>query len=138
MELASKKVSVLASDRAVFDMLINCNNIKKYIPNDKVKDWQSTESTCSFYVEGAGKMEMSIQKKTPCSSVIYSIGNNLAKGAIICFSINKIDSGQENICELGAKTSLEVPFFMAKMLESTLQKFIDMLIDYIKIAVEKH
>jgi len=136
MELASKKVNVQASDTAIFNMLINCNNIGKYIPNDKVKDWQSTENSCSFSVEGAGRVEMSIQEKTPCSFVAYSIGNQLTKGALICFSINRLN-GQENVCELEAKTSLDVPFFMAKMLESTLQKFIDMLIDYIKIAAEK-
>ena len=136
MELASKKVSIQASDEAIFNMLINCNNIGKYIPSDKVKDWQSTENNCSFSVEGAGKVEMSIQEKMPCSSVSYSVGNSFTKGATICFSIQKVTI-QENICELEATTKLDVPFFMAQILKSPLQHFMDMLIDYIKAAAEK-
>jgi hypothetical protein len=117
-------------------MLINCDNIEKYVPNDKIQNWQSTEDNCSFSVEGAGKIEMSIQEKIPYSSVSYTIGNNIAKGALIIFSINRID-GQENCCELEAKANLDVPFFMAQMLKSSLQRFVDMLVDYIKIAAEK-
>ena len=134
MELASKKVSIQASDKAIFEMLINCNNIGKYIPNDKVQNWQSTEENCSFSVEGAGKIEMSVQEKIPYSSVSYSIGNHLTKAAIICFSIT---NNGENLCELSAKANLDVPFFMAQMLKSSLQKFMDMLVDYIKVAAEK-
>ena len=134
MEITSKKVSIEASNEQIFNMLINCNNIGKYIPSDKVQNWQSTQDNCSFSVEGAGRIEMSIQKKTPCSAVSYLIGNHLTKAATICFSICK--EGEKS-CSLDAKANLDVPFFMAQMLKSSLQKFMDMLIDYIKAAAEK-
>jgi len=134
MELTSKTVNIQASNSVIFNMLNNCNNIENYIPSDKIQNWQSTEDSCSFTVEGAGKIEMSIQEKIPYSSVSYSIGNNITKAASITFSIT---NKQENDCELDAKANLEVPFFMAQMLKSSLQRFIDMLVDYIKIAAEK-
>jgi len=134
MELKSKKVSVQASEGTIFNMLINCNNIEKYVPNDKIQDWQSTEDRCSFSVEGAGRIEMSIQEKIPCSSVSYSIGNDMIKSTCIVFSINKLAEG--DICELSAEANLDVPFFMAQMLKSSLQRFMDMLVDYIKVAGE--
>jgi len=136
MELASKKVSVQASDRVIFNMLINCNNIEKYIPNDKIQNWQSTEDHCSFSIEGIGKIEMNIREKIPYSSVSYSIGNNITKAAFIVFSINKIE-GKENVCELVATANFDAPFFVVQMIKSSLQRFIDMLVDYIKIAAEK-
>jgi hypothetical protein len=134
MELTSKTVNIQALNSVIFNMLCNCNNIAKYIPSDKIQNWQSTEDSCSFTVEGAGKIEMSIQEKIPYSSVSYTIGNNITKAASIVFSISKTD---EQSCELEAKASLDVPFFMAQMLKSSLQRFMDMLVDYIKIAAEK-
>ena len=134
MELTSKTVNIQASNSVIFNMLDNCNNIAKYIPSDKIQNWQSTEDSCSFTVEGAGKIEMSIQEKNPYSSISYLIGNSIIKAASITFSIR---NGQENDCELDAKANLDVPFFMAQMIKSSLQRFIDMLVDYIKVAVEK-
>ena len=99
---------------------------------------------CSFQVFSQTKCDIQnhygdfiiIKKgeKIPCSAVSYLIGNHLTKAATICFSIGK-DS--ENSCSLEAKANLDVPFFMAQMLKSSLQKFMDMLIDYIKEAAEK-
>ncbi|MDR2410606.1 MAG: hypothetical protein LBE13_21185 [Bacteroidales bacterium] len=137
MELASKKVTIQALDRTIYNLLINCNNIAKYIPNDKIQNWQSTEDYCSFSIEGAGKIEMNIQEKIPYSTVSYSIGNALTKGALIVFSIKKTE-GNENLCELQANANLEIPFFMAQMIKSSLQRFMDMLVEYIKVAAEKN
>lgn len=136
MELISKKISIQAHDCIIYNLLINCNNIAKYIPSDKIQNWQSTENYCSFSIEGAGKIEMNIQDKNPYSTVSYSIGNALTKAALIVFSIEKVE-GNENLCELQAKANLEVPFFMAQMIKSSLQRFMDMLVEYIKVAAEK-
>jgi hypothetical protein len=134
MELTSKTVNIRTLNSVVFNMLNNCNNIAKYIPSDKIQNWQSTEDSCSFTIEGAGKIEMSIQEKIPYSSVSYSIGNNITKAASITFSIS---NEEENNCELETQANLDVPFFMAQILKSSLQRFIDMLVDYIKIEAEK-
>jgi len=134
MELTSKTVNIQASNSVIFNMLDNCNNIAKYIPSDKVQNWQSTEDHCSFTVEGAGKIEMSIQEKIPYSFISYSIGNRITKAASITFSIR---NNEENSCELIAKANLDVPFFMAQMMKSSLQRFIDMLVDHVQIAAEK-
>jgi hypothetical protein len=135
MEIYSKKVNVSAKNNAVFNLLTNCNHIGKYIPNDKIKDWQSTENTCSFSVSGVGKIEMSIVEKIPFSTVTFSIGNAVAKDISVVFHTDEISEGG---CELYAEAFLEVPFFMTQMLKNPLQKFIDMLIDFIKIEAEKN
>jgi hypothetical protein len=137
MTLESKKITIQASEKTIFDLLINCNNIAKYIPEGKIQNWQSTQDSCSFSVEGAGKMDMTIQEKIPYSSVSYSIGNTLTKAFVVVFSIDKVE-GQENTCQLQATTELEIPFFMVAMVKSPLQRFIDTLVEYIKIAAEKN
>ena len=134
MELTSKTVSIQSSDRTIFDMLIDLNNIGKYIPADKIQNWQSTENSCSFSVEGAGKIDIEIQEKIPYSSVSYSMGNHIVKAASIVFSISKTD---ENLCQLTAMTNLDAPFFIIQMIKHSLQRFVDLLVDYIKMAAEK-
>ena len=134
MEIHSKKVSVSAKSNRLFSLLTNCNNIGKFIPNDKIKDWQSTENSCSFSVSGAGRIEMAIVEKIPFSTVVFSIGSAAAKDIKAVFHIDELP---EETCNLYAETSLEVPFFMTQMLKNPLQKFLDMLIDYIKTEAER-
>ena len=115
-------------------MLTNCNNIGKYIPNEKIRDWQSTENECSFSVSGAGRIEMRLVEKTPFSAVVFSVGNAVAKEIKVVFHTAEI---AENTCELSAEASFEIPFFMSAMLQNPLQRFMDMLIDYIKAEAER-
>lgn len=135
MDLTSKKANIQAPDSNIFNMLINCNNIGKYIPKDKVQDFQSTETTCSFTVPGAGKIEMSLQEKVPDSLVSYSLGNAMAKDVSVIFHIENQGS---NSSDFYITSHLDVPFFMAQMIKSSLQKFVDMLVDYIKIEAERN
>ena len=135
MEIHSKKVNVSAKSEVLFEILTNCNNMGKYIPNDKVKDWKSTVDSCSFSVSGAGKIEMAIVEKIPFSTVVFSIGNAAAKDVKVVFYTEKASTQD---CQLYAEASLEVPFFMMQMIKNPLQKFIDMLIDYIKIEAERN
>ena len=134
MEIHSKKVNVSAKSNVIFETLTNCNNLGKYIPSEKIKDWQSTVDNCSFSVAGAGKIEMAIAEKIPFSAVVFSIGTAAAKDVKVVFHTNEID---ENTCELYAEASLNIPFFMEQMLKNPLQKFLDMLVDYIKMGAEK-
>ena len=135
MDLISQKVNIEASENAVFDMLINCNNIAKYIPHDKIQDFQSTETTCSFTVAGAGKIEMSLQEKVPYSQVSYSLGSAMASAVSAIFHIQR-QTGSS--CELHITTNVDIPFFMAQMVKPSLQRFVDMLVSYIKVEAEKN
>jgi hypothetical protein len=134
MEIQSKTVNISANSCSVFELLTNCNHIGKYIPSEKISNWQSTVDACSFSVAGAGKIEMVIVEKTPFSVVAFSIGNAMAKDIKAFFHIG--ETGGET-CNLHAETAFDVPFFMAQMLKTPLQKFLDMLIDYIKAEAEK-
>jgi len=134
MEIQSKTVNVSVKSHVLFDTLTNCNNMERYLPGDKVKDWQSTADSCSFSIAGVGKIEMNIVEKKPFSAVTFAIGNAVAKGVTMVFHT---DETSEISCQLYAEASLDVPFFMEQMLKNSLQKFMDMLIDYIKIEVEK-
>ena len=135
MDLTSQKVNIETSESVVFNMLINCNNIAKYIPHDKIQDFQSTETTCSFTVAGAGKIEMTLQEKIPYSQVSYSLGSAMVNAVSAVFHIQR---QADNSCELHITANMEIPFFMAQMVKPSLQRFVDMLTNYIKIEAEKN
>ena len=135
MELTSQKVNIEASENVVFDMLINCNNIAKYIPHDKIQDFQSTETTCSFTVAGAGKIGMSLQEKMPYSQVSYSLGSAMVNAVTAIFHIERQEN---NSCQLHISANMDLPFFMVQMIKPSLQRFVNMLVNYIKIEAEKN
>lgn len=52
MEIKSNKVQVAASQKEVFDFLIDMNNIIHLLPQDKISDFKSSDTDCSFKVQG--------------------------------------------------------------------------------------
>ena len=52
MIIKSNKVQVAASQKEVFDFLIDMNNIIHLLPQDKISDFKSTDKDCSFKVQG--------------------------------------------------------------------------------------
>lgn len=50
--IESEKGYLKASPKAVHEDLSDLNNLKKYLPSDKISDWQSDGKTCSFKVMG--------------------------------------------------------------------------------------
>ena len=59
-------------DEKVFDFISNFNNFKELIPQDKIQDWQSTEESCRFKVDGIGDAGLKIVDKEPFKTVKYS------------------------------------------------------------------
>ncbi|MGV3631506.1 MAG: hypothetical protein ACO1O6_09870 [Bacteroidota bacterium] len=52
MVIESKKIIVHQTIHEVFDFLKDTNNIFELMPQDKISDWKSDETSCSFKVQG--------------------------------------------------------------------------------------
>lgn len=52
MIIESQKVEVNAPAEDVFTFLSNAKNIEELLPADNIKDFQATETQCSFKVQG--------------------------------------------------------------------------------------
>jgi len=53
IRIESKRVDVNASPQQVFDYLADMHNFKELLPQDKITNWQSDGSSCSFKINGA-------------------------------------------------------------------------------------
>lgn len=52
MIITSDQILVVASKKELHDFLIDCNNYELLLPNDKISNFISTVSQCSFKVQG--------------------------------------------------------------------------------------
>lgn len=67
-------VTLNQSDEAVFNLLKDLNNYKALFPEDRIKNWTSTETSCSFLIKGMSTIEMDVKNLTPNSSVKLKSG----------------------------------------------------------------
>lgn len=58
--IESKKVLVEAGAQQIHDFLTNSDNILKLLPESKISDWKSDGKTCSFKVQGAYQIGLSL------------------------------------------------------------------------------
>ena len=52
MKIESTKVEVNQNQETIYNFLIDSTNIIHLLPQDKISDWKSSSSECSFKVQG--------------------------------------------------------------------------------------
>lgn len=128
----SNKVVVNAPCEKVYNFVADFNNFEKLLP-DKVSDWHSTIDTCSFKIEGIGRLSMKIESKTPSRQIhIVSDGDNPVNYTLDCFFYQH---GKEQ-CEVELIFEAELTAFMQMIASNPLQNFVNMLADKIKELFE--
>ncbi|MDY0015423.1 MAG: hypothetical protein RBS13_04365 [Bacteroidales bacterium] len=132
MNISSNEVRIQAKDETVYQMISDCNHFRQYLP--EIQNWQSTENSCNFTVQGIGNIEMNITQKNAFSTVVFDVKNAQIKSLSIVFDIKN----NENTCLLSGHSNIDIPIFVAQMLKPSLQKFLNLLVERIKLAVETH
>lgn len=61
MKIESKTVLVPADREKVFDYVINLNNFQNLLPADRISEWESTDSYCSFKVQGTATIDLHLK-----------------------------------------------------------------------------
>lgn len=131
MFVESKSVKIESEASVVFNMLNNCSNIGTYLPSSQ--NFVATAKQCSFTIEGVGNLEMQIVEEIEFSKIVYLLTSAYVSGDVkMTFDISTADDG----VYLKALVDVEVPFFMAQMIKSPIQKFVDVLTEKVKLFVE--
>jgi hypothetical protein len=68
-KIESKVGQITGSSERVYAFLSNFNNFSHLVPPDKVKNWQATEDTCHFTVDGLGNAGLRMIEKEPYSLI---------------------------------------------------------------------
>jgi carbon monoxide dehydrogenase subunit G len=125
-KIESRIGKINASEEKIFTFLSDFNNFKSLIPEDRVKDWESTTDTCSFSVEGLGRFGLRIIEKEPNKLIKITSDD---KTPISFFLWTQIKQVEENDSRLKITVDVNVNPFMATMIKNPLQNFVDTLID---------
>ncbi|GAF01659.1 hypothetical protein [Saccharicrinis fermentans] len=118
----------LYSQEKIFSFISNFNNFKDLIPQDKIKDWQSTEDTCRFKVDGIGEAGLKIVDKEPVKTVKYSTDGKVPFNFYLWVQLKQVAENDTRI-KLTLKADLNA--MMKMMVGKHVDKFLNMLGDAI-------
>ncbi len=116
------------NDEKIFSFISDFNNFKDLIPQDKVKDWQSTEDSCRFKVEGIGEAGLKIIDKEPFKTVKFSTDGKVPFNFYLWVQLKQVEENDTRII-LTIKADLNA--MMKMMVSKHVKKFLNMLGDAI-------
>jgi carbon monoxide dehydrogenase subunit G len=110
----------------IFNYVSNFNNFNQLIPEDKVKDFESTDDTCRFNLEGIGQAGLRIIEREPHKLIKISSDEETTFDLLLWIQIKEIEPGDSRM-----KITTEVTLnpMMASVVKKPLKKFVDTLID---------
>ena len=127
MERIVSKIGIVKQPaEKIFNFISNFNNFSQLIPEDKVKDFESTDDTCRFKVEGIGQAGLRIIEKEPHKLIKISSDEETTFDLLLWIQIKEIEPGDSRM-----KITTEVTLnpMMATMVKKPLKNFVDTLID---------
>ena len=116
MKIESTKVNVNASPEEIHSFLTDSNNILELLPQDKISDWKSTSSECSFKAQGGVTISL-IQNGSDGLEKVFMISG--AKSPFP-FKLTLHIHKKENNCEGYIEFDGEVNMFLKMMVEKPL------------------
>ncbi len=116
------------SQEKIFSFISNFNNFEDLIPQDKIKDWESTEDTCRFKVDGIGEAGLKIIEKEPFKTVKFSTDGKVPFNFFLWVQLKEVADNDTRI-KLTLKADLNP--MMKMVVAKPINKFLNMLGDSI-------
>ena len=127
MSKIESKIGVISQPAdKIYNYISNFNNFKSLIPEDKVKDFESTEETCRFRVEGIGQAGLKIIEKDPPKLVKISSDEHTSFDFLLWIQIKEVG---ENDSRIKITTEAKLNPMVATMVKKPLKNFVDTLVD---------
>jgi ribosome-associated toxin RatA of RatAB toxin-antitoxin module len=133
MKITSTQTRINLSAFKLFELAGNCRNFARYMP-EQVKDFITTDDSCTFTLENITTVTLKILEKTPFTGICYVAENDKNIPLFLDLKCNVVS---ENETDVVAELDIEIPFFLKPMIEKPLQRFVEELSNKIKIDAEK-
>lgn len=129
IKLESKIGKIINTEENTYNFLSDFNNFKELIPEDKIKNWESTEDSCSFTVEGVGGVSMQIVEKQPNGmiKVLSNVNNNIDFNFWI-----QLKQAGENDTRIKLTIKADINPMMQMIVKKPLQTFLDNLVEQLE------
>ena len=121
--IKSKTIAVSASASRVYDFISDFNNMEKLMP-EKVVDWKSTMTTCTFTIQGMATLNMKQgQNKSNEQVQMIADGKNPFQ-----YDLNTLITEQgENSSEIYLQLNADLNPMLAMMAKKPLENFVNIL-----------
>jgi carbon monoxide dehydrogenase subunit G len=114
------------SEEKIYTFLSDFNNFRDLVPENRVKNWESTADSCNFNVEGIGSVGLRILEKEPNKLIKISSDGNKPVPFFVWFQIKEV---AEKDSRIKITAEVEVNPLMAAMVKGPLKLFVDSLIE---------
>ena len=110
MNIESTKTSIANSQKAVYDFLMDLNNVESLLPEGKFTEWKGSYDECSFKMQGFS-LTLKKESSTPNSEIKLISGEDSPIDFDLSIFIE--EKGQESseaflICEARVNTFLKM------------------------------
>ena len=126
LKIESKVGKIPVSDKTIYNFLSDFNNFENLLTEDKVRDYTSTEDSCSFTVDGIGKIGMKIIEKEPYK-LIKVTGDETSSFKFLFWI--QLKSMEEHYTRIKLTLHADINPMLQMVAKNPLQKFINLLID---------
>jgi carbon monoxide dehydrogenase subunit G len=131
MKIESKIGTIGYSDEKIYNFLTDFNNFKNLIPEGKVKNWQSDETSCRFTIDFIGETGVKILEKEPFKLIKLANIDESKYNFFFWVQLKKIDTSSTNIkLTMEANINAMMEMMAKKPLKEFLDKVVDQLMKY--------
>lgn len=124
-KIESRIGTIKESAEKIYKFLSDFNNFRNVIPEEHVKNWESTDDTCKFDVEGIGSVGLKIVEKEPDKLIKMSGDGDKPVPFTVWIQIKEV---AEKDSRIKVTAEVQINPLMASMLKGPLQKFVDTLV----------
>ena len=128
----SKIGNINKSDKLIYNFLTDFNNLKSVISSDKVKDFEATEDTCKFNIEGVGQAGLKIIEKEPHKLIKITSDGKSPFSFFFWIQLKPIENS-ENTTAIRLTIDANLNPMMKMMVGKHLQKGIDAMVDQVVV-----
>lgn len=129
--------TISSSEEVVFAVLSDLNNLSKVADNkaisDKIKDLQYDTDSCSFAVEGFGRVGFKIVEREPFKTIKLD-AENTPVPINVWIQLKQV---ADNDTRMKLTLKAELPAMIKMMLDKKLKDGINAIADFLVIALNK-
>ena len=114
--IESKKVEVNCSAEECFKFLSDMNNYKQILPDDKITDWSSTETSCFFKIQNTYTLELLLKNSEPNKKIHIISG----PGSPIKFDLDMVIEDNNKTCNAQLICEADINQFLKLIIEKPL------------------
>ena len=129
IKLESKIGKIHNTGENTYNFLSNFNNFNKLIPEDKIKNWESSENSCSFTADGIGEARMQIIEKEPFRLIKVSSEVNNKIDFNFWIQIKQV---HENDTRIKLTIKADINPMLQMIAKKPLQNFLDSIIEQLE------